>query len=87
MDSPILSNILKIISLIIGVIGIIISLQIKSRVDNKDALFKTLIRCSDNNSLCFFTDGLFYYGFKLFSNSSKYCCIYGNRGTTILSGK
>lgn len=44
MDSPILSNILKIISLIIGVIGIIISLQIKSRVDNKDALFKTLIR-------------------------------------------
>ena len=44
MDSPILSNILKIISLIIGVIGIIISLQIKSRVDNKDALFKTMIR-------------------------------------------
>lgn len=44
MDSPILSNILEIISLIIGVIGIIISLQIKSRVDNKDALFKTLIR-------------------------------------------
>ena len=44
MDSPILSNILKIIPLIIGVIGIIISLQIKSRVDNKDALFKTLIR-------------------------------------------
>lgn len=44
MDSPILSNILKIISLIIGVIGIIISLQIKRRVDNKDALVKTLIR-------------------------------------------
>lgn len=44
MDSPILSNILVIISLIIGVIGIIISLQIKSRVDNKDALVKTLIR-------------------------------------------
>ena len=44
MDSPILSNILEIISLIIGVIGIIISLQIKSRVDNKDALVKTLIR-------------------------------------------
>lgn len=44
MASPILSNILEIISLIIGVIGIIISLQIKSRVDNKDALFKTLIR-------------------------------------------
>ena len=44
MDSPILSNILEIISLIIGVIGIIISLQIKCRVDNKDALVKTLIR-------------------------------------------
>lgn len=44
MDSPILSNILEIISLTIGVIGIIISLQIKSRVDNKDALVKTLIR-------------------------------------------
>lgn len=44
MDSPILSNILEIISLIIGVIGIIISLQIKRRVDNKDALVKTLIR-------------------------------------------
>lgn len=44
MDSPILSNILGIISLIIGVIGIIISLQIKSRVDNEDALVKTLIR-------------------------------------------
>ena len=44
MASPILSNILEIISLIIGVIGIIISLQIKRRVDNKDALFKTLIR-------------------------------------------
>lgn len=44
MDSPILSNILEIISLIIGIIGIIISLQIKSRVDNKDALVKTLIR-------------------------------------------
>lgn len=44
MDSPILSNILEIIFLIIGVIGIIISLQIKSRVDNKDALVKTLIR-------------------------------------------
>ena len=44
MDSPILSNILEIISLIIGVIGIIISLHIKRRVDNKDALVKTLIR-------------------------------------------
>lgn len=44
MDSPILSNILGIISLIIGVIRIIISLQIKSRVDNEDALVKTLIR-------------------------------------------
>ena len=44
MASPILSNILEIISLIIGVIGIIISLQIKRRVDNKDALVKTLIR-------------------------------------------
>ena len=44
MDSPILSNILEIISLIIGVIGIIILLQIKRRVDNKDALVKTLIR-------------------------------------------
>ena len=44
MDSPILSNILEIIFLIIGVIGIIISLQIKRRVDNKDALVKTLIR-------------------------------------------
>lgn len=44
MDSPILSNILEIISFIIGVIGIIISLQIKRRVDNKDALVKTLIR-------------------------------------------
>lgn len=44
MDSPILSNVLEIISLIIGIIGIIISLQIKSRVDNKDALVKTLIR-------------------------------------------
>lgn len=44
MDSPILSNILEIISLIIGIIGIIISLQIKRRVGNKDALVKTLIR-------------------------------------------
>lgn len=44
MDSPILSNVLEIISLIIGIIGIIILLQIKSRVDNKDALVKTLIR-------------------------------------------
>lgn len=44
MDSPILSNVLGIISLIIGAIGIIISLQIKRRVDNKDALVKTLIR-------------------------------------------
>lgn len=51
MDSPILSNILKIISLIIGVIGIIISLQIKSRVDNKDALFKTLIRRTKHSIL------------------------------------
>lgn len=41
MDSPILSNILEIISLIIGIIGIIISLQIKRRVGNKDALVKT----------------------------------------------
>lgn len=44
MDSPILSNVLGIISLIIGVVVMIISLQIKSRVDNKDALVKTLIR-------------------------------------------
>lgn len=51
MDSPILSNILEIISLIIGVIGIIISLQIKSRVDNKDALVKTLIRRTKQSTL------------------------------------
>lgn len=51
MDSPILSNILVIISLIIGVIGIIISLQIKSRVDNEDALVKTLIRRTKQSTL------------------------------------
>ena len=51
MDSTILSNILVIISLIIGVIGIIISLQIKSRVDNEDALVKTLIRRTKQSTL------------------------------------
>lgn len=51
MDSPILSNVLGIISLIIGAIGIIISLQIKRRVDNKDALVKTLIRRTKQSTL------------------------------------
>lgn len=51
MDSPILSNALGIISLIIGVIGMIISSQIKSRVDNEDALVKTLIRRTKQSTL------------------------------------
>lgn len=51
MDSPILSNVLGIISLIIGVIGMIISSQIKSRVDNEDALVKTLIRRTKQSTL------------------------------------
>lgn len=51
MDSPILSNVLGMISLMIGIMGIIISLQIKRRIDNKDAFIKTLIRRTKQSML------------------------------------
>ena len=51
MDSPVLSNVLGMISLVIGIIGIIISLQIKNRIDNKDALIKTLLRRTRQSAL------------------------------------
>lgn len=51
MDSPVLSNVLGISSLIIGIVGVIISLQIKKRIDNKDKLIKTLIRRTKQSML------------------------------------
>lgn len=51
MDSPILSNVLGVISLIVSVIGIIISVQIKCRIDDKDVLIKTLISRTKRSAL------------------------------------
>ena len=51
MDSPVLSNVLGISSLIVGIVGVIISLQIKKRIDNKDKLIKTLIRRTKQSML------------------------------------
>lgn len=51
MDSPILSNILGICSLTIGIVGVIISLQIKRRIDDKNKLIKNLIRRTKQSTL------------------------------------
>lgn len=51
MESAVLGNVLGIISVVLGAIGIFITLQIKTKIDNKDKLIDSLITNTKKSQL------------------------------------